>query len=462
MKEFAACDSQLYLVQEAKDENGTWCEIEELPTTICGNSFHSVFLKPGQCWEIKARAYQGATKTKLRFRLDPDGEFDEGSPIYSPEFDGEVSESQLRRRPGRAEVRRAIRGKDERVAIETLIKVLKGPEKDADADQVRSAVARLGEFGPAAKEAVSALYAQMKLRQCRLEAAFAVVRIEGAKSEPMKILRGELRKRGRSSRAEEAARFLGEIGPIAAEALPDLVAVLTRRDPEGSAYDLRTEAIRALGRIRSRADVVVPVLIDVVAEGDGYRQHVALEALAEFGAEAKAAVPHIMKVVQSAEGENLAHASYALWKIENKNDAANAKVAIDALRKAARSEDSGTAQSAADRLGEIGAPASESVPELRAALAKFKGPTYARALWRVSGQPEPSRTALTKFLSSEADLHYSRTREAIECLAEMGIDARPAIPVLVELHRRAGLPQRKQIQHAVAKIDRETAERLGR
>ena len=43
VKAFRACDSCLYLVQEAQDEQGKWCEIEELPQTHCGNSFHRVF-----------------------------------------------------------------------------------------------------------------------------------------------------------------------------------------------------------------------------------------------------------------------------------------------------------------------------------------------------------------------------------------------------------------------------------
>ena len=59
VKKFTACDSCLYLVQEAQDEQGKWCEIEELPQTHCGNSFHRVFLKPGQYWEIKAALTRG-------------------------------------------------------------------------------------------------------------------------------------------------------------------------------------------------------------------------------------------------------------------------------------------------------------------------------------------------------------------------------------------------------------------
>jgi hypothetical protein len=89
---FAACDSALSLIREARDASGVWREVESPPLEICGNSFHRVFLGPGQYWEFPARRYGGPTKTKMRFRLDPGG----GQPVvYSNEFDGQVSAAQL-------------------------------------------------------------------------------------------------------------------------------------------------------------------------------------------------------------------------------------------------------------------------------------------------------------------------------------------------------------------------------
>lgn len=90
---FAACDSALSIICEAKDADGEWREIEALPQTSCGNSFHRVFLGPKQYWEFPARQYDGKILTKLRFRLDPGG----GQPIiYSNEFDGKVVAAQFK------------------------------------------------------------------------------------------------------------------------------------------------------------------------------------------------------------------------------------------------------------------------------------------------------------------------------------------------------------------------------
>jgi hypothetical protein len=88
---FAACDSALLLIREGREAGGAWREIESPPEAICGNSYHRVFLGPGQYWEFPAREYAGPTKARLRFRLDPG----DGQPaLYSSEFDGQVSVAQ--------------------------------------------------------------------------------------------------------------------------------------------------------------------------------------------------------------------------------------------------------------------------------------------------------------------------------------------------------------------------------
>jgi len=89
---FAACDSALMLVRERQDADGTWHDVEVLPESICGNSYHRVFLGPGQYWEFPAREYAGPVKARVRFRLDPGG----GRPaLYSNEFDGQLTAAQL-------------------------------------------------------------------------------------------------------------------------------------------------------------------------------------------------------------------------------------------------------------------------------------------------------------------------------------------------------------------------------
>jgi hypothetical protein len=89
---FEACDSALSIVREAQDATGTWREVESPPEAICGNSFHRVFLGPGQYWQFPAREYAGPTRTKMRFRLSPGGD---RPTLYSNEFEGQVAAAQF-------------------------------------------------------------------------------------------------------------------------------------------------------------------------------------------------------------------------------------------------------------------------------------------------------------------------------------------------------------------------------
>lgn len=94
---FSASDSRLPIVQEAQDREGKWRPIEYLPSSWCGNSYHTVFLQPGQQWVFAVPRYEGPFATKLRFRLDRG----QGQPpLYSAEFEGSIHESQFTAKEG--------------------------------------------------------------------------------------------------------------------------------------------------------------------------------------------------------------------------------------------------------------------------------------------------------------------------------------------------------------------------
>jgi hypothetical protein len=91
--EFSACDSRLYIVQEALDRTGQWKPLEKFPETFCGNSFHRVFLDVNEYWEFFGVPRDGSCATKLRFRLEPGGEpgiAQPGEGVYSNEYTGRI------------------------------------------------------------------------------------------------------------------------------------------------------------------------------------------------------------------------------------------------------------------------------------------------------------------------------------------------------------------------------------
>ena len=115
---FNAQDSRLYMKTQAKDATGVWRDIEYLPNSWCGNSYHHVSLPEGHYWTFVAPVYQGTIPVKLRIELtyvDPTDKPDETQKrsrgldwsyrdkrelvIYSNEFDGSINPAQFWRKP---------------------------------------------------------------------------------------------------------------------------------------------------------------------------------------------------------------------------------------------------------------------------------------------------------------------------------------------------------------------------
>lgn len=97
---FEAQDSRLYMKIQAMDKFGEWKDIEYLPGSWCGNSYHKMFLSPDNFWEFDIPKYEGEFKTKLRAQLrylssqNPNVD----ALIYSNEFKGSVNPGQFWRK----------------------------------------------------------------------------------------------------------------------------------------------------------------------------------------------------------------------------------------------------------------------------------------------------------------------------------------------------------------------------
>lgn len=95
--QFEAQDSRLYLKLQAQDRNGEWKDIEYLPNSWCGNSYHTIALNPGEFWSFTMPKYEGEIVTKIRAAL----KFNQGSKnvkqktIYSNVIAGSVNPGQF-------------------------------------------------------------------------------------------------------------------------------------------------------------------------------------------------------------------------------------------------------------------------------------------------------------------------------------------------------------------------------
>lgn len=111
-----------------------------------------------------------------------------------------------------------------------------------------------------------------------------------------------------------AAESLDIIDPQAvvnAGVVPILINLL--KDPD---QQIAMNAARTLGKIRKQLEVVIPTLMEA-AQGTNYEVAASsLDGLADFGAEAKAAVPLAMATLRHKDGRMRYAAAYALKKID--------------------------------------------------------------------------------------------------------------------------------------------------
>lgn len=104
--DFNAQDSRLYLKIQAQDSSGQWKDIEYLPDSWCGNSYHILTLEKNEYWEFSVPRYQGDFKTKARAALtynDPKSKNKDRSEIktitiYSNAFEVSINNSQFWRK----------------------------------------------------------------------------------------------------------------------------------------------------------------------------------------------------------------------------------------------------------------------------------------------------------------------------------------------------------------------------
>ncbi|MFN8361661.1 MAG: WG repeat-containing protein [Candidatus Kapaibacterium sp.] len=66
---FEAQDNRLPMIVQALSPTGEWRDIENLPSSWCGNSYHTISLLPKMFWKFISPEYEGNFKTKLRIKL---------------------------------------------------------------------------------------------------------------------------------------------------------------------------------------------------------------------------------------------------------------------------------------------------------------------------------------------------------------------------------------------------------
>ncbi len=144
--------------------------------------------------------------------------------------------------------------------------------------------------------------------------------------------------------ALRAGTLLGEMGPRAAAAAPELRAALQDRNRKRSSF------AQALGFIGAEPAEGVPLLMEVLREptgGDGMLRPRAVFGLAAFGAHAKPAIPLLTAMLHDPSQEARYAAAYALGKL-----GPDSNVAVPELTRLASGDDS-PAEAAREALKQL-------------------------------------------------------------------------------------------------------------
>lgn len=98
---FPAQDSRLGMWTQAL-RTDSFADIEYLPSSWCGNSYHTLYLAPGEEWSFVMPRYEGRILTRLRlvveYKKDPEDET--ASLFFGPTFPGRVNKAQFSRKQG--------------------------------------------------------------------------------------------------------------------------------------------------------------------------------------------------------------------------------------------------------------------------------------------------------------------------------------------------------------------------
>jgi HEAT repeat protein len=331
--------------------------------------------------------------------------------------------------------------------------------KDPDVEVRRKGAGKIGELGAAGKEAVPALLVALKDPDARVRsnAAVSLCAIDRTHSrEAVSVLVAALDDPNPYTRAMMALS-LGGLGPEARGAVPALLKAL--KDPEagvrrqaamalgqigpgegGDAKEVvaaliaavkdpatRQGAVGALVNFGSAAADAVPVLLEVLKEGDASVRVDAIQILG-FGGRAAASkvVPVLMAALEDPDEMARGCATRALGMI-----GPTAQKAVPALLGVLQSARPGHRRDAAEALGRIGPAAKEAVLPLTAALKDQDREVRIEAAHALALiVPDRART-LVSVSDLVAGLREQSTHvkyRALQALATLGPAARAALP----------------------------------
>lgn len=298
----------------------------------------------------------------------------------------------------------AIKEAKQKQRLHRLIEQLRYPE----ASDRKSAAALIGEFGPAAKDAVPEL-------------------IEALKDQDKRVL-------------VSAVRALMQIGPVAQEAVPELIKALKDSD-----NFIRQVVIEALERIDPV--VSVPAMIEALKDADSNVWHNTMGALARIGPKA---LPKLIEALNDANTGVRWKTAVVLGRIGPEADEA-----VPALIKALKDAETDVRQKAVEALGRIRQAGNETVLALAASLKDSDKNVRLKAVEALENIGPAAKEAVPALIEVLKDTDNSVRWSAKEALGKIGPATQNVVPSLIELLKDADIFVRRSAVDILQQIEGE-------
>lgn len=230
--------------------------------------------------------------------------------------------------------------------------------------------------------------------------------------------------------------------------MPALTELLKGKDD-----GVRWSAIAALVRIDPTTKALVPALTTIYAESKNSR---VASALGYIGAPARAAIPILVESLRENSSDSIS--SEAAFR-SLRRFGVEVKAAMPALIEMLKDEDASNRWCAVALLGQIGPDAKAALPLLRAAVNEEDPNVRIQAALELSKIEGDKKTTLRILLGRLKDKDLASPMDfapsPLEVLAEMGADAKEAIPALTALMKENENPRDKyNVATTLLRIDR--------
>ncbi|HTD66461.1 MAG TPA: HEAT repeat domain-containing protein [Candidatus Limnocylindria bacterium] len=310
------------------------------------------------------------------------------------------------------------------------------------------ALQRLAELGEAAMPAIPALLKQLSWDDQDAHDALLAIS-KAAPDSAVPLLTGGMTSASVSTR-RHVAEILGEIGGPANAAVPVLTKGLHDSDPK-----VIIQCAFALSKIDGAAHDVMPVLKRFLANPDGELRASSMVVLNEFGADADAATPEVLHLLDDSNLNVRAMAARTLATVRRASGRTASGIpnaTLIRLESLAGGDDV-TAPWAIDALSTMGTNGAKVLADIYETAEHPRRREVADALIRLGPQ---AAAALPILLADLAGTNDGRAHLSARVIGHLGSAAKNALPQLtVLLEHDSGLI-RVQAARAIWQLDRRT------